>query len=268
MNGRPFTIIGAVIAVVALGAFVLLGGRTTASISGPSQTKSVVVAARDLSLRTPISASDLTVAKLDVNSVPLGAYDKPEQLKGLIPVVQILKGQPITSNLVATSTDQIAAWDAAFLPIPKGFVALTLPTSEQQGVAGYIQPGDYITIAGIVKVKNKDTMNVKTIYTNIHVIRIGTLNNELTNPTPGPVKPGDSAGAKTQSVSSLTIVVTQCQAEFLNWFIANETLKYTLESYTDYAPRDSKVDNSCPNVDAARGVTEQDVIARWPGINA
>jgi Flp pilus assembly protein CpaB len=268
MNGRPFTIIGAVIAVVALGAFILLGGKTTAGIGGvATQTKAVVVAARDISLRAPITAADLTITRIDVNAIPVGAFDKPEELKGLIPVVQIYKGQPITSNLVATSTDAISAWDAAYLPIPKGYVALTLPTSEQQGVAGYIQPGDYITITAIVKVKNRDTMNVRTIYTNVHVIRIGTLNTELTNPTPGPVKAGEAPSNKSQSVSSITVIVTQCQSEYLNWFVQNETVKYTLESYTDYAPKDATVDTTCPGVDSARGVTENDVVNRWPGIN-
>ena len=65
--------------------------------------------------------------------------------------------------------------------------------------------------------------------------------------------------------SSLTVVVTQCQAEYINWFLANGAIKYTLESYKDYTPRDIAVDSSCPNVDAAGGVTINQVTQKWPG---
>lgn len=269
MSGRPFTIVGAVVAVVALAAFVLIGtqlGKSAGAVGGGGVTtvnRSVVVAAKDLTLRAPITLDELQVIRMPAASIPPGAFDKPDPLLGLIPVVSVFKGQAVTSNVVARSSDQISPAGAAFLPIPKGYVAVTIPTAEQQGVAGYIQPGDYITITAIVKVKNRDTLNVRTIYTNVHVIRLGTISDQLTAPN------GQQAGtSKAQSASSLTIVVTQCQAEYLNWFIANEQIKYTLESYNDYAPKDSSVDSTCPTVDSARGVTEQDIVNRWPGINA
>lgn len=269
MSGRPFTIVGAVVAVVALAAFVLIGSRLGVSSGGggggntSTAQRTIVIAAKDLTLRAPITLDQLRVVKMDTTSIPPGAFDKPDPLLGLIPVVLVFKGQPITSNLVARSSDQISPTGAAYLPIPKGYVALTIPTGEQQGVAGYIQPGDYITIAAVVKVKGKDTQNVKTIYTNVHVIRLGTIQDQLTSAAAG----GQAGVGKPQIASTLTVVVTQCQSEFLNWFIANEQLKYTLEAYSDYAPKDASIDSSCPNVDAARGVTEQDVINRWPGIN-
>ncbi|MDQ6919400.1 MAG: hypothetical protein M3Z98_08590, partial [Candidatus Dormibacteraeota bacterium] len=76
-------------------------------------------------------------------------------------------------------------------------------------------------------------------------------------PTPAPKPP---------TASSITVVVTQCQAEFLDWFIANATIKYTLESYQDYSPRDKAVDASCPGVDSTHGVTVNDVARSWPGL--
>jgi len=61
-------------------------------------------------------------------------------------------------------------------------------------------------------------------------------------------------------------VVTQCQAEFLDWFVANATIKYTLESYKDYNPRDVAVDATCPGVDGTHGVTLADIASHWPGL--
>jgi len=230
MSGRPFTIVGAIVAVLALGLFIFLGSRGGAS-------------------------------PVDVNAVPPQSFDRIEQLKGLIPVVAIYQNQPVTGNLLVTSSDQVTGAQAAFLAIPKGYVAVTIPTGEQQGVAGFIQPGDYIAIQAIMA--HGSFANTRTIYTNVHVLRTGVASVNI-----APVQNGKGAPPPSPTVgvtSSLTVVVTQCQAEYINWFLANGAIKYTLESYKDYTPRDIAVDSSCPNVDAAGGVTINQVTQKWPG---
>ena len=64
----------------------------------------------------------------------------------------------------------------------------------------------------------------------------------------------------------MTLVVTECQAEYINWFLTNGSVKYALESYKDYKPADTAVGSSCPGVDAARGVTLISVAQRFPGL--
>ena len=62
MTGRPFTIIGAVVAVIALGAFLLLGSRggTSGLTTAPAvNLKSVVVASHDISVRIPLTSADV-----------------------------------------------------------------------------------------------------------------------------------------------------------------------------------------------------------------
>jgi Flp pilus assembly protein CpaB len=263
MSGRPFTIVGAIIAVIALGTFVYLGSRATTGGVGAVGTvtqKTLVVAARDISIRVPLTIADVKIIKIDVNAVPPQAFDRVEQIKGLIPLVAIQSGQPVTGNLLVASTDQVTGAQAAFLPIPKGYVAMTIPTGEQQGVAGYIQPGDYIAIQAIMTHGSYE--NTRTIYTNVHVLRAG-----INNTTVAPVTAGKPAGptATTGVSSSLTIIVTQCQAEYINYFVTNGSIKYTLESYKDYAPKDVAVDTTCPSVEAAGGVTINQVVQKWPG---
>ena len=265
MSGRPFTIIGAVVAVVALGIFIFVGSRgaqVASSIAGSGNQKSVVVASRDISTRVPLTAADVRVIKVQAAAVPPLSFDKVDQLKGLIPIVGIFKDQMLTSNLLVTSSDQVTGAQEAFLPIPKGFVALTIPTSEQQGVAGFIQPGDYIAVEAVIG--RGPFQNTRTIFTQVHVLRTG-----VATVTTAPAQSGKPAPAPSPQIgitSSLTIVVTQCQAEFLNWFLANGAVKYTLESYKDYAPKDAAVDTSCPNVDAAGGVTVNQINQHWPGL--
>ena len=228
---------------------------------GTTAKKTVVVASRDIAIRVPLSVADLKTIQVDVNAVPPQSFDRIEQLKGLIPVVAIYQNQPVTGNLLVTSSDQVTGAQAAFLAIPKGYVAVTIPTGEQQGVAGFIQPGDYIAIQAIMA--HGSFANTRTIYTNVHVLRTGVASVNI-----APVQNGKGAPPPSPTVgvtSSLTVVVTQCQAEYINWFLANGAIKYTLESYKDYTPRDIAVDSSCPNVDAAGGVTINQVTQKWPG---
>jgi Flp pilus assembly protein CpaB len=253
----PFTILGVVLAVLGFGLVLLVGSLTGGhSPSSAGAQQDVVVAAADLPIRTPIEAKDVKVVKYSSGDVPPGAFAKVADVQNLVAAVAIQKGQPLTGNVLVKSGDSVVGAQSAYLPVPTGYVAMTIPTGEQEGVAGYIQAGDYISLVAIVKVKQIDTQNVRTIYTNVHVLRIGPA-------------PADSTAQATKGgiSSSLTIVVTQCQAEYVNWFIKNEQLNYTLESYKDYKPQDASVDASCPSVTAAGGVHESDVIKRWPGIN-
>ena len=247
---RPFTILGIVLALLVIAAFVLVAINASAG-QGTAQV-SVVVASKDLQARVPIDDSGV-----DLKSIPMGAYPdtvlfhNKQQVKGMIPLVTIVSGEPITANVIAKPGAALGS-QSEFLPIPSGYVATDLPTSEQQGVGGYIQPDDYISVIATVDINGK--VASMTVFRNLHVIRVGP-------PASGPTAPSTSAA------SSLTVVVTQCQAEYLTWFLTNAALKYSLESYHDYLQSgDPPPDPTCPNVDAAKGVNLKAVQAAYPGL--
>src|SRR5262249_22911713 len=167
------------------------------------------------------------------------------------PLVTIVTGEPITSNVIA-KPDAALGSQSEYLPIPSGYVAIQLPASEQQGVGGYIQPDDYISIIATVDINGK--VATKTVFTNIHVIRVGPLQ------APG-------AQASSSAASSLTVVVTYCQSEYLTWFLTSASLRYELESYHDYRPSSSQTtDPNCPGVTSAAGVTLKQVQAAFPSL--
>lgn len=240
----------------AVGVIFYTSSAATGVVSGNTP---VVVAAHDLPIRVPIYPSDLTVVQYRSTDVPPGAFSKVSDVTGVVAAISIAKGQPVLANNIVKSTDTVIGPQGSYLPIPTGYVALTIPTNEQAGVAGYIQVGDYISL--VATVSGKAQTNVRTVYTNIPVIRVGSAPSASaaqTSPAPAPAVGGIT--------SSLTIVVTQCQAEYIAWFLANGGLKYTLESYHDYKPKDQQVDASCPSVDAAGGVSAAQVARNWPGI--
>jgi len=247
---RPFTLLGILLAILVIAAFVLVAISASAGQSTGQQ--SVVVATQDLSPRIPIAATALQVKSVAVSGFPSSVFfHKVDDVTGMIPLVTIVSGEPVTANVIA-KPDAALGSQSEYLPIPSGFAAVQLPTSEQQGVGGYIQPDDYISIIATVNVNGK--VATKTVFTNIHVIRVG------------PMTPPNSP-ASASSASSLTVVVTYCQAEFLTWFLTYASLKYELESYHDYNPGSAQAkDSSCPGVDSAKGVTLKDVQAAYPSL--
>jgi Flp pilus assembly protein CpaB len=260
---RPFTILGMLIALVVLAAFIVLALRTTGG--GPviplTGDVSVVVAKSDIPARATITADQLTIAKLNAKDVPPDSFTAIADVTGKtsrFALIDIKTGQPVLANAIATSSDAISV-SPSFLAIPQGFVAVALPTSEQQGVAGAIQPGDYIGIIATVD-KGASTAS-KTIFNNVHVIQVGTSTVTLTPGRNGPTAtrvPGTGQ-------SSLTVVVPECDAEYLTWFLAKTNLRYTLESPSDYnkgTANNPQTAASCP-IDAAPGVTNADVAKRF-----
>ena len=209
----------------------------------------MVVATQDLAPRIPIPAGSLEIMSLPAAGLPSTVFTKIDDAKGMIPLVTIVKGQAVSSNLVAKPGQSFGV-QSEFLPIPSGYVALTIPTSEQQGVAGYVQPGDYISVIATVTTGAK--VATKTVFTNIHVIRVGQ----------------DTAGTAgtAATATSLTIVVTQCQAEYITWFLSYASLKYTLESYQDYGTPAQAKDPNCQSVTDAKGVTLQLVQKAFPSL--
>lgn len=238
---RPFTLLGIVLALLVIAAFVLVA--LNASNAGATPTLSVVVAAADLQPRVAITAAELTTAAIPVpGDYPKVYFSDLKQVVGMVPLVAIPKQKAITSNEVARPSQALGS-QSEYLPIPSGYVALTIPTSEEQGVAFNIQPDDYISV--IATVSTAGRVADKTIFTNLHVIKVGT--------------PGGSGAP-----SSLTVVVTACQAEVMTWFLTYASLKYTLESFRDYQPGNQAPDPACPSIAAAKGVTLQVIQAAYP----
>jgi Flp pilus assembly protein CpaB len=245
---RPFTILGILLALLVIAAFVLVALNAGAASNSPSL--SVVVATQDLQPRIPIDPAALAIKSIPVpGAYPKVYFTRREDVQGMIPLVAIVAGQAVTSNEVA-KPNQALGGQSEYLPIPTGYVALTIPTSEQQGVADYIQKDDYMAV--IATVSSAGKVASKTIFTNLHVIRVGTQGN-------------GTAGSST--ASSLTVVVTECQAEVITWFLTYASLKYALESFHDYLqPGSQTPDPGCPTVTAAKGVTLQVMQAAYPSL--
>lgn len=274
-GGRLFIIIGVVLALVGFGLAILLPSLTGGAKSGGASCPCdlVIYAAKEISLRTQITNADqLTVKSIPDSYKPSGAEtidsatkpsDQPaaalKAVKNFIAEVDIAQGQPLLTSMLAKPGDNVTGAQAAFLPIPSGYVALTLPTSELTGVANYIQPGDYIGV--LASAGSGKTGATATVFTQLHVIRVGAANLSVTSAS------STSSTAQTTTPTaptSLTVVVTPCQAELIKWLQQNVQVSYELESFQDYAPATSGPDPACAGLTAAKGIQVTDVVAKFP----
>jgi len=249
-RGRTYIVIGTVLAVLAFATAAGVASLPLLFSNNPTGTK-IVVAKNAIGARTKIQSSDLTMKV--VTPVPPQAFFDVNAVAGKGARVDIPADSPVTANLIAQSPDLLSSSDVTYLPIPTGFVAVTVPTSEQVGVGGYVQLGDRITVLATVNSSvfgaSPGVPVVRTVFRNLGVIRVG--------PATGSTASGQ------QVTSSLTLLMTPCDSEFLFWFLNNAVLKYNLESFKDYEPTPNQPDPACPKLSSAAGVGPREVDAKW-----
>ena len=207
-----------------------------------ASTQTVVVAKNPIPMRHQITKDDVDILK-GVSTNVTNTYTNPSDLVGLIAEIQISKGAIITKDMLAKDIGLVPAGAGpAYLPLAKGYVAMTIPTGEQQGVAGHITTGDYITVIASASITHLSPparaqatgppkVVSKTVFTNVRVIGLGPATSNV-QPASGATTVGGTTPSNGGLTSSLTIEITQCDAEYFTWFLNNTQLKYTLESFS------------------------------------
>ena len=247
-RGRTYIVLGVILAVLAFAT--AAGIASLPLLQGTTGGTRIVVASHDIKARTLIQDSDLTIES--VNPAPPEYFTALNEVANKDARVDIPANSPVTANLIASSTDLLSTSEVAYLPIASGWVAVTIPTSEQVGVGGYVQAGDRISILATINTgifgQSPGVTRVKTVFLDVPVVRIGPAGN------------AEAAG----STTSLTVLMTSCDSEFLFWLETNATLKYELESFNDYQQQlPQQPDPSCPKISSAGGVGPKEVDARW-----
>jgi len=252
----PLFLVGVALALLAFVAMFALG-IVFVNRGGVGTQVSIVIAAQDIPARQPVQVDMVKFETMPATAVPPGAFYHVGDVLLQSTVVAILKGQPITSNMIATNADDLTkAGASAFVPIPAGYVAMTMPTDEQEGVAGYIAQGDYINVIAAVNTDLFSKVNprtvTRTVFTDVYVIRVG--------PQTAVPKQGQPQGL----ASSLTVVLSICDAQYMEWLLVNATVRYTLLSNHNYGNDPlAKPDPSCPPTSEPPVVGPAAVDARW-----
>jgi Flp pilus assembly protein CpaB len=254
----PLFILGVALALVAFIAMFTFGLLfANHGSNGPSLK--VVVATRDIAAREVITPDMVTITSIPSTGVPSHAFVHASDLAGYWAVVPIYKGQVLSDNLVASNANPASPQLNPFLTLQPGQVAITLPSSELQGVGGYPEPGDYIKVMAAVNTALFSPIDPRpataTVFHKIQILKVG----------PASAVPG--AVQQVGVTSSITVAMTVCDAQYMDWFLSNATLKYALISHDDTGnATDPAPDPSCSSPTFVVG--PKAVEARWGFLQA
>ncbi len=151
-RGTFVVVLGVVLAIVAGGAaYYVINQAQQQAGQGGVEKIAVVVAARAIPARKVIEAGDVTVAQVPIDPTNAnGIVSDPAKVVGRVPAVTILEGQPVTTNLLASSTEgsqfSILGPDETIAPDSPSWRAVSITVPDNQAVGGLLQAGQTVDV--------------------------------------------------------------------------------------------------------------------------
>lgn len=143
MSVRAIMVVGLALASGVSAAVGVTKMRPTAAAPAKLETKTVLVAKRDISLGVPVTADDLTTRDWPAAQVPEGALTDSKVALGRPAKYRILEGELLLEKKLATE-DEGRGMAPLVRPGMRAFTVLT-PTIAS-GVAGFILPGNHVDV--------------------------------------------------------------------------------------------------------------------------
>lgn len=150
------------------------------------ETVPVIVAAMDLPIATTLEKKHLSIIQWPKEDAPEGIYQTSNAVIGRTTLQSLIKGEPVLAPRIADSnTHGMAAL------LSPGKRAMAVKVDSVVGVAGFVQPGDFVDVITTMKPddETKETLESeaarmsKIILQNIKVLAVGEhLSKENKNP--------------------------------------------------------------------------------------
>ena len=230
-------------AVAAVLAFVALS-RTSDNKDEASaaDTKTVVVAGRDIPARTELKSDMLKTIDVPVDSVLSNAYSDPSALVGQTTRYPLAENEQVTSLKIGVTKDNAEDQGLSFV-LPAGTRAFSITISEESSVGGLILPGDLVDVIAIFQSDLVGVDKAVTLLQNIEVLAIAQEAQEAIPPadTTATPEPSGTLGERPEDVKpnpqarTVTLSVTQDQAQLLALVQSKGDLALSLRSFGDRA---------------------------------
>jgi len=234
-----FAVIAAVLVFVALNQNDESDKKTAASA-----TTKVVVATQDISARTTLDAGMLKVADVPTDSVLKGTFSNVDDLDGQVTRYPLVSGEQVTATKIGVQKDDETGLSFVF---PQGTRAFSIQVSEASSAGGLILPGDLVDVIAIL---DEDIVGIDKAVTLVQGVEVLAVAQEAQEPIPaarptGTVTPSavtGTLGDRPEDVKAnpgartVTLAVTQEQAQLLALVQAKGELALSLRSFGDKAP--------------------------------
>lgn len=186
-----------------------------ASQENKVEMSEVVVALTPIPAHVKVTEEMLGIKEIPVEAVHADTYTTIADVVGGTTTTELIAGeQVLTERIVATDEEATLAYR-----IPENMRAMTVATSEVDGVGGYVMAGDKLDVL----VSYTPSEGAQVAYTqlqNIEVLERGPNN--------------DAADSSASGVpTSLTLLVSPAQAEVIAFGSLNGTIYFTLRNPVD-----------------------------------
>jgi pilus assembly protein CpaB len=217
-RGRAILFLGGSLVVASLTAVLVLqvlrsSREKLAEAQKPPETVDVVIALRDLYVGLPITDEDIMVRQLTPEMLPGElVFGSVDEVINRVPRERVLANEPLRAERLAQKEAGVGL--NAIIATNKR--AMTVETDTESGLAGMLQPGNYVDI--IVTIRPDDA-NIEakwvteTILQGIRILAVGSSLTGISNSDDGKKKKTTSSSRRTRP--SVTLEVTLPEAEKL-----------------------------------------------------
>jgi Flp pilus assembly protein CpaB len=148
-RARLILIVGLFLALLAGGGTFMIASSGRQAGPTATQTVPVLVAARELPIRTQLAAADLRLVHYKEDTVPPSALRDPGEAVGRVLTQPVALGEAVLPSKFSVSAQQ--AWPVyppgeAAKPDSPHYRAMSLSVPDNLAVGGAIQPGDIVDI--------------------------------------------------------------------------------------------------------------------------
>jgi pilus assembly protein CpaB len=184
----------------------------------PEDKARIILAGTDLAWGTKIVPDMLKSAPIGRDFTPAGAFSNPADLEGRVLVTPVKQNEPILEAKLAPRDVTTGGVSAV---VTEGKRAIAVAGDKVIGLAGFIQPGNYVDILVTVNDPQNDKLHfTKTVLENIRVLATG-------------IQVDNKDSAKPAPVDVFTVEVTPEEGERLSLAAVQGKLHFALRNVMD-----------------------------------
>lgn len=150
-RSKVYIAVGIVVALIVAGVvYVALNASGLGGQAEAVETRTVVVAARDIAGRKPIEEGDVATREVVADATNATAFTRIDEVLGRVSGIPIATGQLVSHNLLASTTEgqtfSILAPGEEFDPAGPDLRAVSVSVTDDKAVAGTLQPGQRVDL--------------------------------------------------------------------------------------------------------------------------
>jgi len=143
--------------------------RYLRAASDKEQTKSVLVAIKEININQPLNEQNVRVEQWPSRQIPQGSLGQLKQIDAKFARIRLYPGEPILAAKVMDWNDASSS-----LKIPKGFRAVSVKVTMDSSVSSLIEPGDKVDVIVVMKRSQDAPAMSKTILKLVQVFAVNT----------------------------------------------------------------------------------------------